>query len=72
MVGHEIKSRALYNTITGNRIQDNTTGTASYSIDLPNGGINMIQNNIIQKGALSQNSSTIHYGGEAAAPADRR
>ena len=37
MVGHEIKSRAANNTITGNRIFDNN-GSASYSIDLPNGG----------------------------------
>ncbi len=34
--GHEIKSRAEVNTIENNRIFDNN-GTASYSIDLPNG-----------------------------------
>ena len=37
IVGHEIKSRAENTTITGSRIFDNN-GTASYSIDLPNGG----------------------------------
>jgi len=35
-VGHEVKSRAENNTITGNRIFDNGS-TSSYSIDLPNG-----------------------------------
>ena len=37
VVGHEVKSRAASNTITGNRIFDNGS-SASYSIDLPNGG----------------------------------
>ena len=38
VVGHEIKSRALATTIQDSRIVDGTAGTASYSIDLPNGG----------------------------------
>ena len=37
VVGHEVKSRAANNIITGNRIFDNN-GSASYSIDMPNGG----------------------------------
>jgi hypothetical protein len=36
-VGHEIKSRAANNEITGNRILDNDS-TSSYSIDLPSSG----------------------------------
>ena len=36
-VGHELKSRAARNTIVGNRITDDDA-TASYSVDLPNGG----------------------------------
>ena len=36
-VGHNIKSRAANNTITNNLITD-VDGTASYLIDLPNGG----------------------------------
>ncbi|MGI4951257.1 MAG: right-handed parallel beta-helix repeat-containing protein, partial [Janthinobacterium lividum] len=35
-VGHDVKSRAANNVITGNVITD-TSGTASYEIDLPNG-----------------------------------
>jgi hypothetical protein len=38
VVGHEVKSRAVNTTITNSRIVDGPTGSASYSIDLPNGG----------------------------------
>ena len=62
-VGHDIKSRAKVTTITNSRIQDGG-GTASYSIDLPNGGRADIRNNVIQQGANSQNPSIIAYGEE--------
>src|SRR3954447_16934479 len=54
VVGHEIKSRAASTTITNSRIVDGRTGTASYSIDLPNGG-KTIANNTIEQGPASQN-----------------
>jgi hypothetical protein len=63
VVGHEIKSRAANNTITGNRIFDNN-GNASYSIDLPNGGNATIQNNVIEQGANTQNPFIIAYDEE--------
>ena len=59
-VGHEIKSRALNTTITNSRIYD-LNGTASYSIDLPNGGNAVIQNNVIQQGPSSHNPDHHHY-----------
>ena len=62
-VGHEIKSRAENTTITGTRIFDNNS-TASYSIDLPNGGSASIQNDVIEQGANSQNPIIISYGEE--------
>jgi hypothetical protein len=46
--GHELKSRALNSDIENNRIFDNNS-TASYSIDLPNGGNAIVKNNIIQQ-----------------------
>jgi len=64
VVGHEIKSRAEQTTITNSRIQDGPTGTASYSIDLPNGGATLIQNNVIEQGPQSQNPIIIAYGEE--------
>ncbi len=64
VVGHEIKSRAEQTTITNSRIQDGPTGTASYSIDLPNGGDAVIQGNVIQQGPHSQNPAIIAVGEE--------
>lgn len=66
VIGHQIKSRAQSTTITNSRIYDGT-GTGSYSIDLPNGGVGVIKNNVIQQGPNSDNSGIIHYGGESAA-----
>jgi Ca2+-binding RTX toxin-like protein len=64
VVGHEIKSRADNTTITGTRIFDGPTGTASYSVDLPNGGHAVLSNNIIEQGPKSQNPAIVHFGGE--------
>ena len=63
VVGHDVKSRAANNVITGNMITD-TSGSASYEIDLPNGGIAVISNNTIEKGANAQNPIAISYGEE--------
>jgi hypothetical protein len=64
VVGHEIKSRALNTIIQGSTIVDGPTGTASYSIDLPNGGNDTISNDFIEQGPLSHNPAIIHFGGE--------
>ena len=64
VVGHEIKSRAKNTTITGNRIFDNLK-TASYSIDLPDGGNATITNNVIEQGPNTQNPNIIAYGEES-------
>jgi hypothetical protein len=61
--GHEIKSRAANTTITNDRIFDNN-GTASYSIDLPNGSNATIQNDVIEQGPFSDNPNIIAYGEE--------
>src|SRR3954465_1193090 len=61
--GHEIKSRADNNTITDSRIYD-FNSTASYSIDLPEGGNAAIKGNVIQQGPYSPNSTIISYGEE--------
>ena len=63
-IGHELKSRAVSNVITGNVFYDGATGTASYDIDLPNGGADTISGNIIEKGPHAQNDALIHFGGE--------
>ncbi len=64
VVGHEIKSRALSTTITNTRIMDNAGGSGSYSVDLPNGGVATLQNNVIEKGPNTENQAILHFGGE--------
>lgn len=63
-LGHHIKSRALVSIIIGNRIQDGTAGTASYSIDLPDSGTATIRNNYIEKGPRSDNVKALIAIGE--------
>ncbi len=70
-VGHELKSRAARNIIVGNRIADGD-GTASYSIDLPNGGTSLIAGNVIIQGPNSENSTLVSYGAEGFGDASRR
>ena len=69
VVGHDIKSRAASTTITGNTITD-TNGTASYEVDLPNGGVATISNNTIEKGVNASNPIAISYGEEGSIPAN--
>lgn len=62
--GHYIKSRALTSVITGNTIDD-TNGSASYLIDISEGGAATIANNVMVKGAKAQNCcNAIAYGPE--------
>ncbi len=67
MVGHHIKSRALNTVIIGNTIRDGPKGTASFAIDLPNGGTATIRSNFIQKGPRSENHMAIVSIGEEGA-----
>jgi hypothetical protein len=62
-VGHEIKSRAADTIITDSRIFD-LQSTASYSIDLPDGGDATITNNVIEQGPNTQNPSILAYNEE--------
>ena len=64
VVGHDIKSRAASTIITGNTITDGPSGSASYEIDLPNGGNAVISNNTIEKGTNASNPIAISYGEE--------
>lgn len=63
-VGHEVKSRAKVNVIVGNWIGNEADGTASYEIDLPNGGTSLVSGNMIQQGAKTENSAMVSYGAE--------
>ena len=56
--GHHIKSRALRTEIIGCTIIDGPTGTASYLIDVPNGGSVVIRGNTMEKGPKADNHAT--------------
>lgn len=53
--GHHIKSRALRTEVVGNTITDGETGTASYLVEMPNGGNILVQNNTMEKGPNAEN-----------------
>lgn len=48
--GHHIKSRARRTEVTGNIIEDGSDGTASYLVDVPDGGTLVMRNNTLRKG----------------------
>ena len=62
--GHYIKSRALKTEVVGCNIADGPTGTASYLIDVPNGGSVLVQNNVLEKGPKAENHTAISIGEE--------
>ncbi|MBM3488723.1 MAG: hypothetical protein FJX67_19185 [Alphaproteobacteria bacterium] len=66
-IAHHIKSRALYTEITGTVIDDGATGTASFAINLPNGGTAVIRQNSIRKGPGAHNHSAVISIGEEGA-----
>jgi len=67
VVGHNVKSRALKNQISYNRIMDGSDGSASYAIDLPNGGAAHVVGNVIHQGPATQNPTVVSYGAEGLA-----
>ncbi len=71
-VGHLLKSRAREAIITGNRFDDGLTGEASYEIDLPNGGLALVEGNTVVQSPLTRNSVMLAYGAEGRAWPDSR
>jgi len=53
--GHHIKSRALRTEIVGNTIKDGPAGTASFAVDVPDGGSLILRSNVIEKGPRAEN-----------------
>ncbi len=62
--GHLIKSRAIENIISHNRIIDEISGPASREIDIPNGGKTLLEGNLIVQSQKAYNSDLIGYGHE--------
>lgn len=64
-IGHNFKSRAKETRIENSYFMDGPTGTASYQIDTPDGGIVYLRGNLIQKGPNADNSISVAYGAES-------
>jgi len=71
-VGHNLKTRALYNTIAYNRFSSlragetgsTAAGKPSYEIDVPNGGTTFIIGNVIMQPVGGNNPNIVAYGEE--------
>ena len=70
-VGHLVKTRSYVNFITYNRITDETGTTASYEIDIPNGGTSYVIGNLIEQSATSQNPTIVTTGEEGTSNPDQ-
>lgn len=57
--GHHVKSRAHRTEVLDSTIEDGPEGTASYLIDVPNGGAVVLRGNRLSKGPRSGNRSTV-------------
>jgi len=62
--GHHIKSRAKRTEVIACDISDGPNGTASYLIDVPNGGSLLVSGNALEKGPNSDNHKTAIAIGE--------
>ena len=61
---HDIKSRALRTEVVNCDFADGPTGTASYAIDIPNGGSLLATGNRFEKGPKAENHTAVIMIGE--------
>lgn len=61
MGGHCLKVRSKKGTITGNRLYDGETGSASNQLNIPEGGDYVITGNVFHKGPNPQNPICISF-----------
>ena len=74
VIGHDLKSRAMFNMIAYNRFSSTppgktgstASGKPSYEIDLPNAGTSYVIGNVIEQPAINDNSNLLAYGEEGA------
>lgn len=69
--GHNVKTRARRNFIAWNRIADEAGGTASYQIDISNGGKAVVIGNVIQQSPKAENQSIVSFAAEGRGAGDR-
>jgi hypothetical protein len=63
-VAHHIKSRAARTELIDDHIEDGPNGTASYEVDIPNGGALVMTGNVLEKGPKNQNHTAAIMIGE--------
>jgi hypothetical protein len=63
--GHLLKSRAQRSRVLYNQLDDRPSGEASYELEFPNGGENVVVGNLIAQSALTQNPALLSMGAEA-------
>jgi Right handed beta helix region len=56
---HHIKSRSQRTEVIGCEISDGPDGTASYEIELPNGGALVVRNSTLEKGPMAENHTAM-------------
>lgn len=69
--GHNVKSRAAETRLLYNRIVDGSDGSASYQVDIANGGRAWLVGNVIQQGKNAENWALVSFGAEARAASDQ-
>jgi hypothetical protein len=62
--GHLLKSRARVNRILWNELVDGPEGAASYELEFPEGGDNLVLGNRIEQSAQTQNPAMLSMGAE--------
>lgn len=70
--GHLVKSRARRSEILYNRLEDDANGTASFELDLPEGGDALVLGNLIVQSVASGNHTMLSYAAENATRWDNR
>ena len=63
-VGHLVKSRAAVNQILYNRLTDESDGSSSYNVDLPDGGRALLLGNLLQQGSRTENPAMVSFAAE--------
>jgi hypothetical protein len=63
-IGHNLKSRAKENFVENSYFMDGPTGTSSYLLDFPDGGVVFMRGNLLHKGPNADNSISVAYGME--------
>ncbi|WP_440225012.1 right-handed parallel beta-helix repeat-containing protein [Dokdonella sp. MW10] len=71
-VGHLLKSRARVNHIVSNRLTGETGGTASYEINIANGGLAFVIGNLIEQPPTTENGAMLDYLSESNPHPDNR